>query len=294
MIRTVDQAFQELLKRQGLTLNQMLTAMVRVDEIRKFFSSNFEIDQQVFSIGSYARSTMGAGEKDIDLMAPFQPSSSAEYWEKFKDNSSVFLYEVRNYLNERYSRTEVSSKKVAVTLNFTDIKVDVVPCFPRKNGGYFMPNGKGGWQSTNPTFHTNLINNDDQIKNNTLKPEIRLAKDWNKLNGAHLRSFHVELMVASIWRDTPGPLVDLPHVMKEVLRCMPIWLSKPFYDPWNVTVCVDDYLGTDERKTVTNLLNGDCKRAEEAILLVSERKYDEAFEKWDTIFYRSFPPRYYQ
>jgi hypothetical protein len=33
------------------------------------------------------------------------------------------------------------------------MQVDLVPAFPRKGGGYLMPDGIGGWQSKDPPYH---------------------------------------------------------------------------------------------------------------------------------------------
>ena len=173
------------------------------------------------------------------------PFGQTDYWKRFKDDSSRFLYAVRDALNKQYGRTDVSSRRVAVTLDFTDIVTDVVPAFPRKGGGYLIPNGTGEWKSTNPPFHAQLINQADQVKAGRLKPLIRLMKAWNFANGHHLTSFHVELAVEGMWRQAPS-IPDWPAVMAETLRVATGWLTGELADPWPDGGSISRYLSEGE------------------------------------------------
>jgi hypothetical protein len=89
-----------------------------------------------FTVGSSARGTICRPERDIDPPAPF---SVSEYWKRFESNSQDFLYWARAGLNEHYPRTEVSSKQVAVVIDFSDTVTDLVPAFGRTGGGYLIP-----------------------------------------------------------------------------------------------------------------------------------------------------------
>ncbi len=132
MPTTVLSAFETLLDRQRLTDDQKETAAARVRGLTSFFNNNFEMNASPFTVGSYDRGTICAGERDIDLMAPFAPHGSSGYWNRYQSNSRTFLYWVRDYLNNHYAATKVSSRQVSVKLDFTKIVTDVTPCFPRQ------------------------------------------------------------------------------------------------------------------------------------------------------------------
>lgn len=154
MARSVSEAFDQLLARQELTSQQLITIGLHVSAIDVFLRSNYAMASKSIEIGSAARQTICRGERDIDILAPF---SVPQYWERFRNDSRQFLYWVRNGLNDHYGKTMVSSKQVAVKIDFSDIVADVVPSFHREGGGYFIPNGRGGWRATNPPFHSDLI-----------------------------------------------------------------------------------------------------------------------------------------
>lgn len=286
MTLTVSQAFTELHNRQGLTAIQRSTASTREAALRSFFNTNFDMNESLFAIGSYKRGTICRGERDIDLMAPLAPFSSAKYWERYKDDSRAFLYWVRDHLNARYHATTVSSKRVCVKLDFTDIVTDVTPCFPRKGGGYLMPNGSGGWMNTNPPFHTDLMAAADITLDRKLKPLVRLMKAWNIANSHHLSSFHMELMVKEI---QAAGIRSHPVEVEYTLRNLPDLVRKRFDDPWPDGKRIDGYLSAAERDRVVSMLESDAKRAAEGLAYERAGQMRLAFERWNIVYRHTFP-----
>jgi hypothetical protein len=221
MARSVEAAFNELLDRQRLTSTQVGVADTRIKTLQDFFDNNFTMAERAFKTGSYARGTICSGQKDVDLMAPLDYPT---YKDRYDNDSRGFLYYIRDQLNDRYWATKVSSRQVAVTLDFTSITADVVPCFKREGGGFFMPDGTGGWMKTNPRYHTQLIAKGDEAHNGRLKPLIRLIKAWNLANGNHLRSFHVELLVYNMWDAKTIGTIQSKNV-SSTLQVMASWVN---------------------------------------------------------------------
>lgn len=290
MATTVIGAFNELHGRQGLTTTQQSTASTRVGSIKTFFSNNFTMREAVFAIGSYNRETICAGERDIDLMACLEPYGITDYWSTYKYDSKDFLYWVRDRLNDRYHATRVSSRKVCVKLDFTDIVTDVSACFPRQNGGYLMPNGSGGWMDTNPPFHANFMSAANKDHDWKLKPLVRLIKAWNIANSHHLSSFHVELMVERIHRGTA--IRSHPEEVAYTLRQLPAQVRGSFADPWTGGGRVDSYLSSDTRAMVARMLEDDADRADKAEEYRLAGKTASAFERWDVVYRDTFPSYY--
>lgn len=287
MATTVISAFAELHSRQSLTRAQQETASTRVGSLRGFFSSHFEMREPVFAVGSYDRKTICDRERDIDLTAPFEPYGEQGYWDRYKHDSQSFLYWVRGRLNDHYHATRISSRQVCVKLDFTRIETDVTPCFPRRGGGYLMPDGRGGWMATNPPYHTELMDRANRDHDWDLKPLIRLIKWWNIANGHHLRSFHVELMAERIQRDrTMG---SYPEEVAYTLRHLQSLVQKTFHDPWSDGARIDGYLSFLNRQKVVNMLRDDAKRAEKAEEYRKAGKTEAAFERWDIVYRQTFP-----
>lgn len=287
MATTVVSAFDTLLGRQRLSTAQEETAAGRVAGLGAFFDRNFDMAVPVFAVGSYERSTICAGERDIDLMAPIAPDGASRCWERFRNDSRAFLYWVRDQLNARYGATKVSSRQVCVKLDFTQIVTDVAPCFPRVGGGYLMPDGARGWMATNPPYHAELITSANREHDWKLKPLIRLVKAWNIANGHHLSSFHTELMVEGIKRNRT--IGNWPSEVAVVLQYLPDWVQGSFADPWLSGRRLDDYLPYDTRQMVIRMLESHAKAAVEAEKYRAAGKMEAAFKRWSVVYRHTFP-----
>lgn len=285
MPTTVTGGFNELIRRLELTDDQATTAESRVKGIKDFFDANFKMAERAFTIGSYRRGTLIRPERDVDLLAPF---SVAEYWQTYRGDSRAFVYMIRDKLNRGYAKTDVSSKQVAVVLDFSVIRAEIVPGFRRDGGGYLIPDGSKSWMATNPPYHANLIRDRDTALGGKLKPLIRLMKFWNIANGHHLRSFHVELMVWRMWKEAES-LAAYPNAVMQSLGAMRGWLASRFDDPWSSGGDIDRYLGTDDREKVRRMLAEDHKAGEDAEELRKAGKDEKAMEKWNSIFRKQFP-----
>jgi hypothetical protein len=282
---TVSEGFLELLRRLELTPDQAQTASTRAKTLKDFFDDNFTMAERAFTIGSYRRGTLIRPERDMDLLAPLDYST---YKDRYDRDSRAFLYFVRDQLNERYARTKVSSREIAVLLDFNVIRADVVPAFMRKGGGYFIPNGKKGWTASNPAYHARLIADRDRELGERMRPLIRLMKYWNIQNGGHLRSFHVELMVWRMWkRDRLIPAYST--AVMQTIDVVRNSLRSSFDDPWEGGAPIDGYLSSRDRAMVRRMLDQDATssaRAEEYRKVV---KIEKAFDRWDSVFRGGFP-----
>jgi hypothetical protein len=288
MATTVVGAFDEFRSRLALTDAQKATALAHIKSIESFFESNFELDASTgfFYTGSFRRGTMLRWTRDVDIMASL---SVSKYDPVYGDDSSKFLYMVRDALNQRFSSTTVSSKRVAIKLDFTNIAADVVPCFRREGGGFFMPDGSGNWRATYPGFHTTLMREADEAKSNRLKPLVKLLKAWNIANGHHLSSIHVELMVERMWQTDSFISSPYPAAVAETLRVMPGWAVAPFADPWSDGRRIDADLSSADRDMAVRMLRKDAKNSANAEQYRASGQTEKAFEKWDSVFRNRFP-----
>lgn len=278
MALTVEASFNELLDRQGLTARQRSLALARIGEIRDYLSGQCVMAEPVFSIGSFARGTMCEGERDIDLMMVLDVDT---YWSRYQNDSSEFLYACRNTLAKKYTRTDVSSKRVAVVLDFDEIRTEVVPGFLRRGGGYLIPDGAGGWQATNPPYHTQLIAERDAAAGGRLKPVIKLMKLWNLANGRHLASVHVELMVVAA---EVLPISVWPFEVRFCLNKLHSLVISTFGDPWLVGQPIDRSLSAVDRAVATTLLETDLKRATDAEQYRKAGDESAAIGRWRLVY----------
>jgi hypothetical protein len=131
---------------------------------------------------------------DLDIVMVLHPSYYA-------DNSPAsLLAKVRNALKQTYPSTpSISPNGQAVTITFTDFKVDVVPAFHRQGGGYLIPNANAGtWISTDPTVHATVLTAANSAHNGDLVPLAKMMRAWNRSNNLGFVGLCLELMTTQI------------------------------------------------------------------------------------------------
>lgn len=285
---TVPAGFDALLEDLTLTPSQKALASGRFTHVFDYFvASDIVCAEYPFKIGSYERSTVIRWRRDVDVMVALDyPTYKARY----DNDPGAMLRWLRERLNKEYGSTTVTRSGVAIRMLLGEgMQVDLVPTFPRKGGGYLMPNGKDGWQSTNPPYHASKMTDANVALGSKLKPLVRVMKAWNEANSHHLQSFHLEMMVWEMYKNAKA-LPVLPQATADTLRKLDTWLGYSMSDPWSgATKAIDTYLSSDERTLVRRLAEADRKRADDALAYQAAGKNKEAYERWGVVFGRKFP-----
>lgn len=178
MPTTIIAGFNKLKENLEITGLQAATVSTRQQRVREAVEKEMTVLSS-FLAGSYSRSTMigPLAKSDIDIFVVLDPS----YYEKY--NSAALLNRVRTVLLKTYTTTpKISRNGQAVTITFTDFKVDVVPCYNRQGGGFLIPNSKTEtWISTNPPAHDTKTKEANKAHNGDIVPLIKMIRGWNRV-----------------------------------------------------------------------------------------------------------------
>ena len=141
MATTIRQAFADLKANLEITGLQKSTVSTRQMNVRGVVEADLTVLDS-FLTGSYARSTMIAPlkEADVDIFVVLDPKYYTHYNGQ-NGGQGGLLDLVKRTLRKTYTRTpDISRNGQAVTIQFEDFVVDVVPGFLRQGGGYLIPN----------------------------------------------------------------------------------------------------------------------------------------------------------
>jgi Second Messenger Oligonucleotide or Dinucleotide Synthetase domain len=195
MATTIQQSFATLRSNLEITGLQEETVSTRQLAVRKAMENGLAV-LDAFLVGSYRRSTMIAPLKsaDVDVFIVLDP----KYYHSH--GPQALLQATKEVLRKTYTQTpDISPNGQAVTIEFQDFRVDVVPGFYRNGEGYLIPDGpRGRWIETDPKKHVELWSARNKAHNGDLVPMIKILKGWNKSAKA-LRSFHLEVMALSVF-----------------------------------------------------------------------------------------------
>ncbi|MBU8541764.1 SMODS domain-containing nucleotidyltransferase [Falsiroseomonas tokyonensis] len=148
-----------------------------------------------FPTGLKEHFRFGSSTRDTILPRPMDEHSDIDYMIVFSESGytpQTYLDRVRRFVETYYSTSEIKQSSPTIVLQLNHIKFDLVPALPEVWSGYQIPNGSGGWQSTNPNDFNKSLEAANKANLYLLKPTIRLAKFWNAKAGYVFDSFSFE------------------------------------------------------------------------------------------------------
>jgi len=283
MATTINQGFEQLCRNLEITDLQEQTVSTRQTNVRDAVGQELTVLDS-FLTGSYRRSTMISPlrEADVDVFVVL----ASEYFEQ--EGYTSLLDKVKRALKKTYKTPEISRNGHAVTITFSDFKVDVVAAFNRKGGGFLIPDSVGKkWISTDPKKHVDLWSVSNKAHNGDLVPLIKMIKGWNKTHSASLRSFYLECMVRDALANVT--ISNFPSGVRFSLDKLKTKVTFKVPDPSGYDGDVGAYLvGTELADTVRRLEKAHGY-ALEAERLEKAGKTEQAFDHWQAVFSDYFP-----
>ena len=127
--------------------------------------------------------------------------SDIDYMVVFSDNNATpqtYLNRLKTFVEKRYSSSEIYQSSPTIVLELNHIKFDLVPATTTWLGDLQIPNGSGGWMTTNPNDFNATLEAKNKEHKSLIKPTIRLFKYWNATSGFPFESFAMEKWVCSL------------------------------------------------------------------------------------------------
>jgi hypothetical protein len=245
-------------------------------------SSDMPVKRTIM-IGSAERGTLIRPVTDLDVMAEFTNKDGV--FEKYRNDSGAFLQRIRNALNAKTSVRQIGARGQAVRLFYqSGAHVDIAPVFKWSGSGYALPSGSGGWITTDPEAQAEWHSGRKEAVGSNLTPLIKLVKRWNTVHSKRFASYHLEVMVASMFKT-----VGLNY--RDALKCFfdwaPGWISVS--DPAGHSGALDDYLTYDSRTLINSRLSEALDRAKRALNAEVSGDHAEAKRLWKIELGDEFP-----
>ena len=291
MATTIQAAFQKLKENLEITGLQKSTVSTRQNNVRDVVASDLTVNDS-FLTGSYSRSTMIAPlkEADVDIFIVLHSDYFHHYKNGQNGGQAGLLDLVKRTLRKTYTKTpDISRNGQAVTIQFTDFMVDVVPGFNREGGGYLIPNSVSQrWIPTNPKKHVEIVSNANTEHSGDLVPLIKMIKGWNKNSGNYFNSFHLEVLALQILSGVK--ISDFPSGMRYFFDKSRDLITKKNLDPVGYGEDVGSYINTQEKiQEAVAKFQLAYDRAIKAEDYNQRGHIQDAIEMWRKIFGDYFP-----
>lgn len=287
MAKTTAQAFDEFYERvRASTSTTQKVTERRATVARKLREAlppgNSVALHNDYLIGSFGKSTASAPFEDIDLLAVVNVDE--ELWRRtYRNDSADFLSRVRRDLAGVSTVNKIGARGQAVRFFYSDgLAVDVAPVVFTDTGAYWIPNGSGGWLATDPLKHKDFISQKNTELGGNLRRLVVLAKQWNRAHSTRLRSFHLEMIVASTFS-------QLGSNNRAALKSFFEWASISVMDPAGYSGDLSTYLTESNRQNVQQSFSTAYVQAQEALEYEAAGNHEAAIRKWGIILGKNFP-----
>ncbi|CAJ0891679.1 SMODS domain-containing nucleotidyltransferase [Ralstonia mannitolilytica] len=149
--------------------------------------------KQHFRFGSSTRGTILPRSmdehSDIDYMIVFSETNATP---------QTYLNRLKTFVEKYYSSSEIRQSSPTIVLELNHIRFDLVPATTTWLGELQIPNGSGGWTTTNPNDFNSTLEAKNKEHKSLIKPSIRLFKYWNATAGFPFQSFEMEKWVCGL------------------------------------------------------------------------------------------------
>ncbi len=252
--------------------------------LRKAFPASSTLPlSRVILIGSAARGTIIRPVQDIDVMAVFVNREGI--FEQYRSESDVFLQRIRMALNAKTSIKKIGARGQAVRLFYTSgAHVDIAPVFKWRDGGFALPKGDGNWMTTDPEYQAKWYSARHASVGTNLTPLVKLARRWNVVHSRRFEPYHLEVMVAKMFK-----AVDSNH--RDNLKCFFEAASRRVTcaDPAGHSGNLDGYLTEIDRLALESRFSEALARAKLALLMEARGNHTEAKRLWRIELGEEFP-----
>lgn len=149
--------------------------------------------KQHFRFGSSTRGTI--------LPRSMDEHSDIDYMIVFSENNATpqtYLNRLKTFVEKYYSSSEIRQSSPTIVLELNHIRFDLVPATTTWLSELQIPNGSGGWMTTNPNDFNSTLEAKNKEHKSLIKPSIRLFKYWNATAGFPFQSFEMEKWVCGL------------------------------------------------------------------------------------------------
>lgn len=288
MALTTATAFDEFKEKLRLTDTQRETVKSRQSKTAEYLGAAFPSSsdlplQATYLMGSAGRDTIIRPLDDIDVLAIFTNKDNI-FDRLYRYDSQKFLYRVRDALNE-YQVEVVGARGQAVRLFYKAAPhVDIAPVFKWSGGGYALPNGSGGWLTTDPYAHHSWIAQRQKDLSYRLKPMVRMLKRWNNIHSKYFKGFHLEVVAATVFSSLGGDSRDACEKFFQWAQ-----YNLTVMDPAGHGGDLSSYLTLTARTALLMNLESARERAAKANAAEASGDHKEAIRLWRIIFGNEFP-----
>lgn len=285
-MRTVDQAFTELLSRLVPLQSQRDAATSHRSSVLTSLKRSLDVSHS-FESGSFSHGTGIRNYSDVDLMVSLNNPKP--------ESSDTAMSWIKSALTASFPYTSVRVSRPAVVVEFGSKTEtwEIIPAFMTPRGGpgiyvYDIPGPAGGWIDTAPREHLEYVNRCNE--SGGAKNLARLAKAWKYYNNVPISSFYLEMRAAEYAQARP-PFVAVYDIQGLLASLNSNGLAG-MNDPSNASGRFEACSSQSKRVEALAKLSTAAVRSRKALDAHLLKNSNDAFYYLNLLFNDKFPSQY--
>lgn len=229
--------------------------------------------------GSVSKHTYVDGLSDIDALVII---NDTELVEKSPEKVLDFFFET---LKSRFQATKIDKGNLAVTLNFSDSQIQLLPAIKDEKGLRIADQGGKQWSDIiKPNVFARALRIKNAQLNGKLVPVIKLVKALvsNLPTSSQISGYHCEAMALKIFQNYSYDGQTTKDLLKYYFNQAVSHIRTPIKDKTGQSVHVDAYLGGKEslaRLKLADTFARICRRMDEADSTLNPTFWKENLEQ---------------
>lgn len=196
----VSERFEQLLGNIALTEAQKDDGTTKHKGVRNclnqaYYSLNSDTQNSTL-VGSWGKSTRIRPPRDIDVLFVLPDAVYWRFQQRTGNKQSQLLQEVRYYLGQKYTNTNIRGDGPVVLIPFSTYAVELVPGFKLDNGQYWIPitTGGGSYKKFDPDAEIDHVKRSNDATGGNARDLVRMLKCWQSYCNVPMKSFWLELL----------------------------------------------------------------------------------------------------
>lgn len=211
--------------------------------------------------GSVARHTFINGFSDVDALLIISKS------ELDASNPEIVRKQIGKLIQERLPKTDVKVGSQAITVNFHDIMIQVLPAMKHGDGYRISDESGTKWSLIKPKEFATKLTQVNREMNGKLVPTIKLVKSIvAQSSSSKISGYHAESLAIDIFKNYKGEK-NTKTMLKHFFDKASTRVLEPLKDSSGKRIHVDENLGAGnslERRILSNSFDRIAKRMNNA------------------------------
>lgn len=168
-----------------------------------YYDLEKDAESHLYIVGSVGRKTSIKNNSDLDLIFDLPQNVYTKFDDYESNGQSALLQEVKNYLLERYPKTNIGGDGQVVVIEFTNYTVELVPGFKQSDNKFKYPDTHdgGSWKYTDPLREQKECANSEKSSEKKYYDFCRIIRAWKNQIGFEFGGLLIDTLVYNNFKD---------------------------------------------------------------------------------------------